>query len=180
MATWRAKHDILWTSGPVQARRYRKRIVARTIVHGRQRVALNDGFSLLASYLLGRNETGKVMDMVVPLLQQRVGGTADPEWSVFLIMPEEQERAGLPQPLGGRVELLEAPEATFATFRFTFSATARKLARKERALRSALAAKGLMPVGEAIYVFYSSPLVPLFMRRNEVWLELAADRESAV
>lgn len=179
MTTWRTKHDVLWASGPVEVRRYRRRTLARTLVRGPQRAALDEGFSLLAGYLFGRNEAGRVMDLVVPLLQQRMGGEAGATWSVFYTLPDEFETTGLPQPLGGRVELVEAPEATLATLRFTFYASSRKLARKEHELRSALAARTATAVGEPIYAFYSSPLVPPFMRRNEIWLEMPPEEEAA-
>ena len=174
MSVWRAQHDVLWAQGSAEARRYRKRIVAQTVVGGTQRGALNEGFSLLAGYLLGRNDAGRQMDLSTPLLQQRRGGDQEPSWTVWMIMPNEGEFSALPKPLGGRVELREEPEMTLATLGFSLLASSRKLARKEEALRRILAQQGAAPVGEPIYAFYSSPLVPPFMRRNEVWLALAA------
>jgi len=153
-------------------------MVAQTVVRGPRRAALDEGYSLLARYVLGRNEEGEVMDMVVPILQQRVEDPSGPAWLVYVILPEECTSEHLPQPLGGRVEVLEAPETTIATLRFAFYASERKLARKEQELRKTLAARGTAVVGEPIYAFYSSPFIPPFMRRNEVWLEVAGGEES--
>lgn len=179
MSVWKAQHDVLWAKGSAEARRYHRRIIAQTVVSGTRREALDEGFSLLAGYLLGRNDAGRQMDLSTPLLQQRRSGDQEPSWTVWMILPDEGGLASMPQPLGGRVELREEPEMTLATLRFSLFASSRKFARKEEALRRILAQQGAAPVGEPIYAFYSSPLVPPFMRRNEVWLALAAGEQES-
>ena len=177
MAVWGSQHDVAWTAGRVEARRYRPRVVAQVIVCGPQRAALDEGFSLLAAYILGKNDAGQVMELTVPLLQQKLDCVPAGSWAVQLILPDDRKMENLPRPLGSRVELRALPEATFATLRFSLSARARKLARKERVLREALAERGTAVVGEPIYAFYSSPLIPPFVRRNEVWLDITAGDE---
>ena len=153
--------------GAFSIRRYPAITVAETLQSGTRKRALNSGFGLLADYIFAESRGGKEIAMTAPVLAEPSGD----RWRVRFVMPAEEVAAGLPAP-GPGVTIADVPARTVAVVRFAGRADDALLGRKERELRSWVAARGRAPIGTAEHAFYNSPFIPGPLRRNEVMLQL--------
>jgi hypothetical protein len=76
----------------------------------------------------------------------------------------------LPPPTDPRVRLRAVPAATVAVLRFKGQASDREAEAQIERLTDALAKARAGWIGEPSVCTYDRPLIPGFMRRNEVWL----------
>ena len=160
-------YEELERDGAFSIRRYPAITVAETVQSGTRSRALNGGFGLLADYIFAESRGGREIAMTAPVLAEPTGA----QWRVRFVMPAAAIAAGLPAP-GAGVRLAQMPARTVAVVRFAGRADDVLLGRKERELRSWVAARGRNPVGKAEHAFYNSPMIPGPLRRNEVMLEL--------
>jgi hypothetical protein len=177
--------------GAFEVRRYGPRVVAETTVKGDWNNAGNEGFRRLAGYIFGKNrretkiamtapvaqapqqkaEEGIKLPMTAPVAQQRQGDA----WTVAFTMPEGETLQTLPAPQDPRVVLREVPPMRVAVVRFSGRWTDANMKDHEVALRRWADGRKLTVTGEAEVNRYDPPFKPWFLRRNEVWLPLAAD-----
>jgi hypothetical protein len=178
--------------GDFELRRYGARVVAQTVVQGAWSEAGNEGFRRLAGYIFGKNrgrakiamtapvaqraEDGKgtKLPMTAPVAQRRAGDG----WTVSFMMPAGESLATLPEPDDARVVLRELPPVEVAVVRFSGRWTDANMKERGDALRAWAAARGLSVLGEPEVNRYDPPFKPSFLRRNEVWLEVAAPARS--
>ncbi|HEU4407020.1 MAG TPA: heme-binding protein [Polyangiaceae bacterium] len=80
----------------------------------------------------------------------------------------------MPAPADPRVELRPVPERRVAALRFAGRFLPERFDRKGRELVEAPARAGLEARGGVEVAGYDPPGVLPFLRRNEVWIELAA------
>ena len=174
--------------GDFEVRRYGPRVVAETTVTGTWSDAGNDGFRRLAGYIFGNNKQARKVAMTSPVAQraetpeprklamtapvaQRAAGDA---WIVAFTMPQGETLETLPVPDDERVLLREVQPYSVAVVRFSGRWSLDKMRERGDALRSWAVRRGLSVVGEPEVNRYDPPFMPWFMRRNEVWLQLAA------
>lgn len=167
LATEKPHYEELERDGAFSIRRYPAITVAETVQSGTRSRALGSGFGLLADYIFAESRGGKEIAMTAPVLAEPSGA----QWRVRFVMPAGAVAAGLPAP-GVGVTLADMPARTVAVVRFAGRADDALLGRKERELRSWMAAHGRHPFGEAEHAFYNSPMIPGPLRRNEVLFEL--------
>jgi hypothetical protein len=175
--------------GTFEVRTYGARCVAETTVTGDWSEAGNEGFRRLAGYIFGKNhrrvkiamtapvaqapraktEEGERLAMTAPVAQRRQGTS----WTVAFTMPEGETLATLPIPDDPRIVLREIPPARVAVVRFSGRWTDANMREREDALRRWTSARKLAVVGGPEVNRYDPPFKPWFLRRNEVWLDLA-------
>jgi hypothetical protein len=172
--------------GAFQLRRYGERVVAETRVEGSWLEAGNQGFRRLAGYIFGSNHgqgtlamtaavgtrrDGRKLAMTAPVGERRDGDA----WLVTFTMPEGETLATLPAPRDARVRLRVVPATRVAVIRFSGRWTVSRMQSHTQALRAWTERHGLRAAGEPEVNRFDPPWIPWFMRRNEVWLPLAAD-----
>ena len=172
----------LASEGDFQLRDYPAMTVAETVVEGPRKQALSDGFSVLADYIFAKSRDGEKLPMTVPVLQDAGDPMAsDPPmfddeleggWRTRFVMTEGRSAADLPAPPEG-VELIELPPRKVAVVSFAGRPDDVELAEQENRLRGWLARRGETSEAEPEYAFYTSPVIPGPLRRNEVWLVLS-------
>ncbi|MEO8012069.1 MAG: heme-binding protein, partial [Dokdonella sp.] len=95
---------------------------------------------------------------------------------VQFVLPKGVTAANAPEPLDARVQLRDVDPSPFAVIRYSgFWSTSNydeHLAKLQAAIRGA----ELGWTGEPVYARYNGPLTPWFMRRNEIWLQIAPIR----
>lgn len=180
--------------GSFEVRSYGPRVVAETTVAGDWKDAGNEGFRRLAGYIFGKNrreakiamtapvaqapqkkaEQGIKLPMTAPVAQQHKGNS----WSIAFTMPEGETLSTLPVPEDPRVVLREVPPTRVAVVRFSGRWTDANMKEHEATLRRWTNDQHLTVSGEAEVNRYDPPFKPWFLRRNEVWLPLAADAKS--
>ena len=171
---------LILKDGPFEIRQYPSMLVAETIAPGSRDEALNRGFRKLADYIFAKSRRGEKISMTAPLLQgrERISMTApvlqdqaEVGWRTRFIMPARYNRATLPSPPEG-VNIDETPARCLVAVRFGGRANDAAIAIRESELRRWMSGRDLEASGSAEYAFYNSPVIPPFLRRNEILIPL--------
>jgi hypothetical protein len=169
--------------GAFEIRDYGTQVVAEVIVADGRGDPASQGFNPLAGYIFGGNAPRTKIAMTAPVTRQQ--GTqiamtapvtrqlAGDAWKVRFIMPEGSRLATMPAPNNPNVRLLEEPGKRYAVVRFSGLSGADVLARKTAELNGFLAGRRLVGIGKPVIALYDPPWTMPFMRRNEVWIEIA-------
>jgi hypothetical protein len=169
--------------GDFEIRDYQTQVIAEVTVSGNMDQASNRGFNPLAGYIFGGNAPRAKIAMTAPVTRQkgtqiamtapvtRQGG--DGQWKIRFIMPAGSTLATMPRPNDPNVRLLEEPGRRFAVIKFSGVGAEPIFNRKTAELSAILSARRLVPVGKPVFASYDPPWTLPFMRRNEVWMELA-------
>ncbi|MCF7990881.1 MAG: heme-binding protein [Thiohalocapsa sp.] len=161
--------DVVDKGDGFELRRYAPFVVAETDVEGTFEDASTKAFPLLVGYIKGNNYGGRSVPMAAPVRQQPLGDEADgTAWRVQFVMPKEYQTSLLPKPVDERVTLRQLPAGLVAAHRYGGDWSKEDYLAHRDELRSALEAAGLKPIGNAIFARYNAPLIPWFIRRNEV------------
>ncbi len=167
-----------------EVRDYPPYLVAEVVVPGPADEAGNQGFRILAGYIFGGNKGERKIAMTAPVAQAaapvKIEMTApvtqtpaDGGFVVRFTMPRTFTLDTLPEPLDPGIRLREIPGARYAVIRYSGSWSEGNYEEHLRQLERGVAASGLRTPGGPIYSRYNAPFVPWFMRRNEIWLQLA-------
>jgi SOUL heme-binding protein len=167
-----------------ELRRYPAHLVAEIEVAGSFDEAPNRAFRPLASYINGAKRSRRriattapvtqqagpeTIAMTAPVLQQAAGQPG--RYLVQFVMPSHLTAETLPVPRDARVRTREIPwQLAAAAVRFSGRWTHTAFEGRAAALRRAVAAAGLRPVGPIRYARFNPPWTPWFARRNEVVL----------
>lgn len=187
---------VLKSEKAYELRDYEPMIVAEVTHPGDRRRASSKSFRRLAAYIFGqdRPEGGESIAMTSPVLQDRVDAPAVDQnqeiamtapvmeeetdtdvWRMRFVMPSKFTMATLPA-APDDITLTEVPARRVAAVKFNGNGSARDLADMEGFLSEWIAKQGLTPVGDFEYAFYDAPMVPGPLRRNEVLIEVVADK----
>ena len=90
-------------------------------------------------------------------------------------MPAEYTLETLPRPGDDRVRIVTVPAQTLAVLRFSGEADDEEVAARKAELLAGLAGSKWEPVGEPGFFGYDPPMTPPEQRRNEVFVEVAAN-----
>jgi hypothetical protein len=165
-----------------EVRDYAPYLVAEVVVPGPADDAGNQGFRILAGYIFGGNKGERKIAMTAPVTQAAAPtkiemtapvtqAQADGGFVVRFTMPRAFTLDTLPEPLDPGIRLREVPGARYAVIRYSGSWSESNYDEHLRQLERRRAA-GLR-IQRPIYSRYNAPFVPWFMRRNEIWLQLA-------
>lgn len=175
--------------GDLEVRRYAPFVVAETTLAGADwDEALGNGFRRLAGYISGKSSararieltapahvgekkatSGEKIAMTAPVVAaERAGG-----YAVSFVMPKHRTLTSLPVPHDSRVQLCEVPARRVAVLRFAGAYRWEPVRAKARELLAKVAEAGWRTEGEVQFGGYDPPWTLPFLRRNEVWVELA-------
>jgi hypothetical protein len=184
MAIEQPRYTILESFDGAELREYGPQLVAEVDVDGTLESAGSAGFRVLAGYIFGKNRGRRTIAMTAPVTQsagQRLAMTApvtqtgaEGRWVLRFVMPAGQTPETLPEPLDSRVRLGVLPARRVAALRYSGTWSGRRYREHLARLRAAMAARGLRPVGEPEWARYDAPMVPWFLRRNEILVEVAS------
>lgn len=170
--------------GAVEVREYAPYVVAEVVLTGSAQDTGNRGFRILANYIFGKNKGEQRLAMTAPVTQAPAPTklamttpvtqqTARDGYLVQFVLPRDVPLARAPAPLDPRIALREEPPKRVAVIRYSGRWSDDNynthLAELETALRSA----GMKWAGAPVYSRYNPPITPWFLRRNEIWLQLA-------
>lgn len=184
MAIEEPAYDVLRQIGAVEIRQYAPYVVAEVEVEGTAESAGNTAFPILAGYIFGKNKGERKMAMTAPVTQTAApmkmamtapvtqAATAAGRYTVQFVLPASVSLASAPEPLDARVKLREVPGARVAAIRYRGTWSQANYEEQLALLRKTLAKAQLVPEGEPVFSRYDPPLMPWFLRRNEIWLNL--------
>jgi hypothetical protein len=172
LAIEQPEYEILETIGDLEIRKYQPHNIARTLVSGEFTEVANGGFRRLAGYIFGSNQAEQKIAMTAPVAQ--IPTEAGDYWLTFS-MPTEHDFKELPDPADSRVELLQVPAKTIAVLAYRGSWSEKRYRKHEQAMQQTLESSGDWEViGLPSWFRYDPPVMPWFLRRNEVAVEVIA------
>ena len=186
-ATEEPEYQVVREFAGIELRQYAAYTVAEVVVAGPAGEAGNQAFPILAGYIFGKNKGERKFAMTAPVTQAAVPvklemtapvtQTAAPGgFLVQFVLPRGVTVATAPEPLDARVQLREVLPSQVAVIRYSGFWSQSNCDDHLARLQAALRAADLAWTGEAVYSRYNAPFTPWFMRRNEIWLHLAAAR----
>lgn len=182
-------YKVLSKDGAFETRLYAPRLVAETTVTATGREALSQGFNILAAYIFGQNEGEKKVAMTAPVAsaspatiemtapvassQGEAGQT-----TIQFFLPKAYSLDTAPQPKNPNITLRMVPEEHLVVLRFSGSAGEEAFALKTKDLMDHLASKGIKAVGPVREFRYDPPWTLWFLRRNEVSIPVAPQKNA--
>jgi hypothetical protein len=177
-------YEVIRTLDDVELRQYAPYVVAEVRIEADAEEAGNLAFPILAGYIFGKNKgekkfemtapvtqvaTPKRLEMTAPVTQTAVPGAAG-SYVIQFVLPKGVTLASAPEPLDPRVNLREVPASRIAAIRYSGFWSQANYAEHLDKLRSVLKTAGVDTTGEPVFSRYNPPLMPWFLRRNEIWL----------
>ena len=167
--------------GEFEVREYGPVLVAQTESKETFENAGNQAFRILADFIFGKNTTQTKMEMTAPVTQsEKIAMTAPVNLSkgadgfvVQFVMPAKYTLETLPKPIDPQVKILEVPARQVAVYRYSGSWSEQRYQEKLSLFRELLQKEKILTKGEPTFARFNSPFQLWFLRRNEIWLEVA-------
>lgn len=168
----------------VEIRRYAPRLAAEVAVTTPGEAGQSQAFRLLFEYIAGANRgapSENRISMTTPVEArepQRIAMTTGVQVRdsggvrMRFFLPVALTRHSAPEPTNPAVQIVEVPEETIATLRF--SGAGRDMPERQAALLAALAGSHWQAVGDPHALFYDAPFTLPFVRRNEAAVAVAS------
>lgn len=184
MAIEEPVYEVVQQLDGVEVRRYAPYVVAEVRVTGPADEAGNAAFPILAGYIFGKNRGARKLEMTAPVTQSAepvklemtapvTQVAAGGGYLVQFVLPRSVSLATAPEPIDPRVQLREMPSRQVAVIRYSGTWSQANYDEHLGKLQDALKAAQRQWVGEPTFSRYNPPITPWFMRRNEIWLNLA-------
>lgn len=184
-ATEEPEYQVVRALADIEIRQYAPYTVAEVVVEGPASEAGSQAFPILAGYIFGKNKGERKFAMTAPVTQSAapakmemtapVTQSATPGgFLVQFVLPKGVTVAGAPEPLDARVKLRAVSPYQVAVIRYSGLWSDANYSEHLQELQAGLRAAGLAWTGEPVYSRYNAPFTPWFLRRNEIWLRLAA------
>ena len=119
----------------------------------------NASFSVLASYIFGRNKERQNVAMTAPVIT---------DGTMSFILPAVLSEQSAPTPDGQPIQFTTVAPRQVATLKFSWFTNAKRVEKKTAQLLEVLNEHGITTQGEPFLMRYNDPWTPPFMRRNEV------------
>lgn len=184
MAISEPKYTVESITDKYEIRYYAATIVAETVVEADFDQAGNKAFRILADYIFGNNKTKTKIDMTAPVAQlpasEKIAMTAPVSQSkdkrgylIQFTMPDNYTLETLPTPNDSRVNLRLIGPRAVAVYKYSGSWSEDRYKAKLSDFTAELLKNNMKTTGEPIFARFNSPFQLWFLRRNEIWLEVA-------
>lgn len=134
----------------------------------------NKGFSMLAGYIFGGNETNEKIAMTSPVTM-----SLEDSMTMMFMVPKQYQKETLPQPKLSQIAFKEEPAKAMGAISFGGWANDEKIARYKEQLTAALEAEGISHTNRFYLFGYNAPY-EVFNRKNEIVVELPSDALSLI
>ncbi len=175
-----APYEVLERKGSYEIRRYAPHLVIETTVQSDFDSAINEGFSILASFIFGNNTAQESIAMTAPVIQQKSRGekiamTApvvveekEGLWTVQFVVPQKYTRDTLPKPNDPRITVRELPSERVAAYTFGGWFRGSRVEERKEHFLNILRKDGVGILGEARFAGYNAPWTFPLLIRNEI------------
>ena len=178
------QYKILQSKGNIELRQYPAVIAAAVEVDGRGEQAANAAFRILAGYIFGKNISKSKIAMTVPVTEhirsEKIAMTVPvtakvdkASMTMHFYMPSKYKMDDLPEPIDKRIKFITIEPRKYAVIRFSGFASESNMSEQTKLLQSYLTDNSLASAGDPVRAFYNPPWTLPFMRRNEVWIQVA-------
>lgn len=114
-------------------------------------------------------KSGERIAMTAPVINQKTGV----DHVMSFVMPSDRDLGSLPKPNDDRVELENVPEKRFAVLTYRGRYTAEAVRQHEEQLLAEAEKAGLHTIGVPLFAGFDPPNTIPWLRRNEVWIQVA-------
>ena len=128
--------------------------------------ASSEGFSILAGYIFGGNETGEKISMTSPVTM-----SLEDSMTMMFMVPNDLKKENLPTPNESKIEIKKEPAKTVAAIEFGGWADDKKIEFYKQKLISDLTSEGIVHSDKFYFYGYNAPY-EVFNRKNEIVVEL--------
>lgn len=184
MAIEEPKFELVSKNDYYEIRLYGPVLVAETFVQDDFDNAGNKAFRILADYIFGKNKSNTKIAMAAPVAQEskseKIAMTApvtqtnsQTGFLVQFTMPAKYNMDNIPKPIDERVVLREIEPKKVAVYTYSGSWSKERYEKKLSEFKAYLEKDGVSTVGEPTFARFNSPFQLWFLRRNEIWLEIA-------
>jgi effector-binding domain-containing protein len=186
MAIVEPEYTVISKTQNYEIRKYGTTLVAETQVEADFEKAGNQAFRILAGYIFGGNKSKTKIPMTAPVnqtsadLSEKIEMTApvtmNKSSNGFLVqftMPKIYTIETLPTPNDQRVKIRKIPERAVAVFSYSGSWSESRYQEKLEKFKKELQKNAIHTKGEPILARFNSPFQIWFLRRNEIWIEIA-------
>lgn len=180
------KYSVLKKQDNIEIRQYPAYVQAEVAIDDQEyRSAIEKGFRVLAGFIFGDNVSKQKIEMTSPVQASQsekiamttpVTVTGESNFTVAFIMPSAYTLESLPQPRDSRVHFRLIPVRLLAAIRFTGYFRQDTIQKNKQRLSQWLREQGLETEGDFIVAGYNPPWVPGFLARNEVLIQIKAER----
>ena len=129
----------------------------------------SSGFSILAGYIFGGNETNEKIAMTSP-----VAMTLEDSMTMMFMVPREFNKENLPRPNQSQIEFKEEPAKTVAAIRFGGWTNDEKIEKYKQKLIAELDKNGIEYTNRFYLLGYNPPY-EILNRKNEIIVELKSE-----
>ncbi len=175
------QYDVVSAKNDIEVRDYAPMIVAEVDTTGEREEAIGRGFSILADYIFGNNQSRSKVAMTAPVTQQpsqKIAMTApvtqksiDGKWQVRFMMPSSYDLASLPQPNNAAIRIKEVAVKRFAVIRFSGIPSESVLKEKLKKLEAYIREEKVTTISDPTYAFFNPPWTLPPLRRTEIMIE---------
>ena len=126
----------------------------------------SEGFSVLAGYIFGDNESNEKIAMTSPVVMELGDST-----KMKFMVPKAYNRKNLPNPKNNKIVFEEQEEKIFAAIRFDGWADDEKIEKYKTILKNELLKEKISFINKFSFLGYNPPY-EVINRRNEIVVEL--------
>jgi len=174
MALEEPKYTIIKQTNDYEIRKYDDRLAVETLEGSGE----NRAFSLLFKYISGANELNSKVAMTIPVTQStKIDMTApvtqlevNGDRIMRFFLPTKFTMEDAPRPTSDAIRLVIVRGKTYAVMRYSGRSSDQNFIRNAHKLSKALQRDGMQTSGDPIKATYNGPLIPFFLRRNEVMM----------
>ena len=158
------EYELKEKEGKFELRRYKDAKILSTTTS-----QFNNAFSVLSSYIFGKNKEKEKIAMTSPVLTEM---ETDNKMKMVFFIPKKYRNKQMPTPYSDDIEFSTQNARDVAVIRFHGFMTEKKRERYLDKLLEILKKKSIQTKGSAFYMNYSDPFVPPPLRINEIGIEL--------
>lgn len=194
-------YEVERKDGDFEVRRYADHITAHVDIEAPFDQAMGIGFSILANYIFGNNKKRKSIEMTAPVEEEKIESqkirrtTPVIEESlresekirmttpvieeksgsihrISFVMPAKYTMDTLPEANDKRIKFEEIKEERMVSLRFSGRVKENMALQKIEEMKKWLKDNRIEPKSNFVVAQYNNPLVPGFLRRNEILVEI--------
>lgn len=183
MALEKPTYSVTKKEGKFELRLYQPYLTSQVKVSAADyRAAARRGFSPLANYIFGGNTSMQKINMTAPVTSEpsseKIAMTApvtvsgSGTYTVSFVIPAKYTLDSLPIPRDERVTFKQHPEKLVAVVKFSGRFNQPNFEKHLSLLRAWMKKQNLSPKGEAVVAGYDPPIMPWFLKHNEVMIDV--------
>ena len=183
MAIEKPHYKLIETYKKIELREYDPYITAQVSVSAKNhREAVSQGFGALADFIFGNNTTAEKISMTAPVAAQEksekiamtapVTVTGEDIFTVAFSMPNRYTMDTLPKPNNERIQIIQNPKRMMAAIQFSGVFQQSNFDKHIQILRDWIEKSSLTEAGSPIVAGYNPPIVPWFLKHNEILIEV--------